>query len=119
MAFSNKLRSLPRFPPGSLLVTLGSSSFYTNIPHEQGTTACEEFLNCQALQEPPTADLCQLIQLVLSNNSFVFNNVNYSQVLGTALETRMAPSYPNLFIGKLEWEFLQTPDKYLECDGGI
>ena len=101
---------------------LGSvSSLYTNIPHEEGITACEEYLNRRELQEPPTADLCELIRLVLTKNSFVFNKTNYLQIHGTAMGTRMAPSYANLFMGKLEREFLRTQDKilYLEFGGGI
>ena len=109
--FIHKLRGLPRLPPGSLLVTLDVSSLYTNIPHEEGITACEEYLNRRELQEPPTADLCELIRLVLTKNSFVFNKTNYLQIHGTAMGTRMAPSYANLFMGKLEREFLRTQDK--------
>ena len=109
--FINKLRRLPRLPSGCLLVTLDVSPLYTNIPHEEGITACEEFLNRREIQEPPTADLCQLIQLVLSKNSLVFNNRNYLQIHGTAMGTRMAPSYANLFMGKLGREFLRTQNK--------
>ena len=109
--FINKLRRLPPLPPGCLLVTLDISALYTNIPHEEGIAACEEFLNCQEKQEPPTTDVCQPIQLVLTKNSFIFNETNYLQVHGTAMGTGMAPSYANLFMGKLELEFLQTQDK--------
>ena len=80
----NKLRGLPRLPSGCLLVTLDVSTLYTNIPHEEGTTACEEYLNRRELQEPPTADLCELIRLVLTKNAFVFNKTNYLQIHGTA-----------------------------------
>ena len=55
--------------------------------------------------------VCQLIWLVLSNNWFVFNNVNYLQVHGTAMETPMAPSSTNLFMVRLERELLPTLDK--------
>ena len=45
-------------------------------------------------------------------NSFVFNETNYLQVHGTAMGTRtMAPSYANVFMGKLERKFLQTQDR--------
>ena len=97
--------------PSCLLVTLKVSSLYTNIPHEEGITACGEFLNHPEKQELPTIDLCQLIRLVLTKNSFVFNKMNYLQVHRTAMGPRMAPSYANLFMGKLEREFLQTQDK--------
>ena len=109
--FINKLRGLPRLPPGCLLVSLDVSSLYTNIPHEEGITACEECLNRRELQEPPTADLCELIRLVLMKNSFVFNKTNYLQIYSTAMGTRMAPSYANLFMRKLEREFLRTQNK--------
>ena len=102
---------LPRLPPGCLLLTLDVSSLYTNIPHEEGITASEEFLNLQEEQKPPTTDLWQQIRLVLMKNSFVFNENNYLQVHGTTMGTRMAPSYDNLFMRKLEQEFLQTQDK--------
>ena len=78
-------------PSGSLLVTLDVSSLYTNILHEEGISACKELVNRRELQEPPKADLCQLIGLTLSKNSFVFNNVNYLQVHGTAMGTLMVP----------------------------
>ena len=51
--FINKLR---RFLL-AVLVTL-DISLYTNIPHEEGITACEELLNCREIQVPPTADFC-------------------------------------------------------------
>ena len=40
-------------------------------------------------------------------------SVNFTQVsfCGTAMGTRMAPSYANLFLGKLEHKLLQTQNK--------
>ena len=73
--------------------------------------ACEVCLNRRQKQEPSTTDLCRLIRLVLTKNSFIFNETNYLQLHGTAMGTRMAPSYATLLMGKLEREFLQTKDK--------
>ena len=109
--FINKLWRLPWLPPGCLLVTLDVSSLYKNISHEEGIAACEEFLNRREKQEPPTTDLCHIIQLVLTKNSFICNETKYLQVHGTAMGTRMATSYANLFMGKLEREFLQAQDR--------
>ena len=108
--FINRLRRLPLLPPGTLLVTLDVSSLYTNIPHEEGITACEKFLNLRDHLVPSTADLCHLIRLILTMNSFSFNGNYYLQIHGTAMGTRMAPSFANLFMGKLEREFLLTQD---------
>ena len=59
---------------------------------------------------PSTADLCHLVQLILTMNCFLFNENHYLEVHRTAISTRMAPSYANLFMGKLEREFLLTQD---------
>ena len=106
--FLNKLRELPPLPSDSLLVTLDVSSLYTNIPHDEGIKACEEALNTRTDQSLPTEDLCHLIKLILSKNAFTFNQAFYLQRSGTAMGTRMAPSYANLFMGKFEREFLRT-----------
>ena len=56
---------------------------------------------------PSTTDLFQL-----TKNLFVLmKRIIYLQVHGTAMGTRMAPSYANLFMGKLERKFLQTQNK--------
>ena len=44
--------------------------------------------------------LAQLTEIVL-NNVFEFNEY-YLQIQGTAMGTKMAPAYANLFMGKLE-----------------
>ena len=40
--------------------------------------------------------------MILTMNNFSFNNEHYLQVHGTAMGTRMAPSYANLFMGRFE-----------------
>ncbi len=41
-------------------------------------------------------------------NNFNFNGKNYLQVGGTAMGTRLAPSYANIFMGRLEQKILKT-----------
>ena len=55
--------------------------------------------------------ISKLINLVLTKNNFQFNGENYLQVLGTAMGTRMAPSFASLFMGKLEMDFLDSCEK--------
>lgn len=51
-----------------------------------------------------------LARLVLTNNNLTFNGRHFLQVLGTAIGTKMAPSYANIFMGKLESDlFEQAP----------
>ena len=108
--FINKLRKLLSLLPNSLLVTLNVTSLYINIPQKEGITACDEDLNQRESMIPSPADLhvCQLIQFIFIMNSFHINDEYYVQTHGTAMCMRMAPSYANLFMGKLEHEFLAT-----------
>jgi len=40
--------------------------------------------------------------MILTLNNFVFNGCNYHQIKGTAMGTRAAPNYANIFMGQFE-----------------
>ena len=103
--FLMKVQSLPS---DTLLITLDVSSLYTNILHVEGIAACIEALNTGETQSPPTADLAELISEILNKNAFFFGEQHYLQVHGTAMGTRMAPSYANLFMAQLERRLLDN-----------
>jgi len=46
--------------------------------------------------------------MILTLNNFKFQDKNYKQIKGTAMGTRKAPSYANLFMGLLEENFLNS-----------
>ena len=54
--------------------------------------------------------LAKLMEIVLHNNTLQFAEENYLQIQGTAIGTKMAPAYANIFMGELEREWL-THDK--------
>ena len=49
----------------------------------------------------------------LENNVFEFNEQFYLQTQGTAMGTKMAPAYANLFMGKLEEHLLHLAQKHI------
>ncbi|XP_078374399.1 uncharacterized protein LOC144657936 [Oculina patagonica] len=100
--FLLQLQNLGPLPDNALLVTLDVSSLYTNIPHNEGINACRHFLDTRQNKSLPTERICDLIRMILNMNNFSFNNQHYLQIHGTAMGTRMAPSYANLFMGKFE-----------------
>ena len=104
--FLQKLLSLGPLPQGCILVTLVVSSLYTNIPHNEGIEACQRALETRPSPAPPTSYLTRMIELILKLNNFSFNEEHYLQVQGTAMGTRVAPSYANLFMAKLEEDLL-------------
>ena len=54
------------------------------------------------------ATICRFLKLILTNNIFHFENKYYQQIQGTAMGTKMVPSYAIIFMSKLEDTFLQT-----------
>ena len=106
--FINKIRQLPQLSKDSFLITLDVSSLYSNIPHKDGIEACQHFINMGCKPKESAQSILKLIELVMTKNHFQFNDVDYLQKLGTAMGTRMAPSYASLFMGKLEKEILDS-----------
>ena len=48
-----------------------------------------------------------LAELVLKNNIFKFNPKYYIQKEGTAMGTRMAPAYANIFMSSIEEQIIE------------
>ena len=106
--FLLQLQKLGPLPDNVILVTLDVSSLFTKIPHKQGLEACRHFLNMRQHKLLPTERICDLIQMILSINNFTSNDQHFLQIHGTAMVTRMAPSYANLFMGKFEQDAIEN-----------
>ncbi|XP_064475493.1 uncharacterized protein LOC135389367 [Ornithodoros turicata] len=97
--------------PSGILVTLDVSSLYTNIPHDDGVLAAEEAFQNYSGHAFDHIVLSTFLNLILKNNNFEFDGKHYLQVNGTAMGTKMAPSYANIFMGSLEEGFLSKREK--------
>jgi hypothetical protein len=106
--YLQKMESMNALPSGIILVSMDVTSLYTNIPHNDGIEACREAWDQRAVKEPPTECLVQLLTLVLKHNNFTFIGEHFIQINGTAMGTKMAPSYANIFMGKLEKLIIQS-----------
>lgn len=97
------------FPHGAFLVTLDVVSLYTNIPHDDGIQAMiGAYEKYKILDSPSPSTIETLANLVLKLNTFEFNNSYYLQTSGTAMGTKMAPNYANIFMSKIESDFLSS-----------
>ena len=47
-----------------------------------------------------------MLRLILQENSFQFNGKDYLQIHGTAIGTKMAVSFANIFMAKIETEII-------------
>uniref|UniRef100_A0A8C5WJC8 Reverse transcriptase domain-containing protein n=1 Tax=Leptobrachium leishanense TaxID=445787 RepID=A0A8C5WJC8_9ANUR len=92
---------------GDILVTSDVQSLYTIIPHNKGIEAAKFFLEKGQKLQPEQIDfILKGIQLILEHNYFWFSEEFYLQVSGTAMGTRFAPSFANLFMAHWENSFL-------------
>ena len=114
--FANLIQST-KVPNDCILVSIDVSSLYTNIPHSDGLEAATIALADHMDQDPirpPIQVLRELMSIVLKNNIFEFNGEFYLQLQGTAMGTKMAPSYANIFMGKLEPQLIAQDPTHIQ-----
>ena len=104
--FLQKLNDLDEIPSNTLLVTMDVSALYTNIPHDEGIHACTVFLARNGSSTNFISDVKDITKFILNHNYFTFDDQFYLQTHGTAMGTKMAPVYANLFMAYLEERFL-------------
>ena len=98
------------FPAHSKLITIDVVGLYTNIPHEDLETAVRHFLSDRNDDSdiPPVDEIIKVMNHILKNNTFEFENQVYKQIFGTAMGTPMAPTISSLFMGWLEERLLNN-----------
>lgn len=84
---------------------------YPHIPHEEGLQAIRRALHKREQQNIRTDDIVDLPEIVLKNKSFVFGTEHYLQKMDSAIGTRMAPSYANIFMADPEQSLICTTSK--------
>ena len=84
------------------------TSLYTNIPQDDGIqTVRSDYENFHNNNSPiPSHYLKQMLGLVLKENSFEFKGENYLQTHGTAMGTKMAVAFANIFRAEIETNLL-------------
>ena len=105
----NILRKL-RIPNDAILCTLDVTSLYTNIPNNEGIIAVNKLLfhNRDPQENPTNHSICRLLDLVLTTNNFEFDNKHFLQIGGTAMGTKLALSFANIFMGDFEDKFIYS-----------
>ena len=103
----------------TLIVSLDVVSLYTSIPHDLGLTAIQYWIDNYTTSLPRLFSkefILDAISLVLKENTFMisFDNKHYRQLQGTAMGTKMAPTYATLVMGYFEDNLFR---KYQETFG--
>ena len=100
--FITKITSLGKIPEGAIITTLEMTSLYTNIPNHEGIIAVADHLRKDPSKGPNASYILDLLNLVLHNMYFEFNDEFFLQIRGTAMGTALAPNYANLFMDRFE-----------------
>ena len=92
-----------------MLVSTDVANLYTNIPQEEGiTVVCKTYETFHLNKPPiPTLHLRDMLRLILKENSFHFNGKNFLQTHCTAMGTKMAVSFANIFMAAVETEIIE------------
>ena len=97
-----------KVPQNAIMVSLDVTSLYTNIPQEEGIeTVCKAYETFYQRETPiPTNALRKMLRLILKENSFQFCGSDYLQTHGTAMGTKMAVAFANIFMSAVETEIM-------------
>ena len=93
--------------PDTQLFTMDIKALYPSVPQKEGLEACREALEKRKNKEIPTSALMEMLELVLQNNNFSFNNKNYVQIDGTAIGSPLGRNFAGTYMGRWEKELLQ------------
>ncbi|KAL5015231.1 hypothetical protein ScPMuIL_009501 [Solemya velum] len=100
----------PEVPDSTILASFDVTSLYTNIPHDLGLTAANFWIEKHrdlVDRRFKTDFLLSALQIVLEGNIFNFDGQTYEQMKGTAMGTKVAPTYANLVMGYLEYKLYE------------
>ena len=101
--FLQRLNQIGDIPGNALLVLFNVVDLYPHIPHE-GVEIMRRFLDKREGQSVSSESLCKLANIVLKHNYFELGKGVCHQILGTAIGTKFAPHYANIFMAGLEEE---------------
>ena len=98
-----------------ILIKNHYKSLYTNIPQDEGIQTVLDMLDSHPDTNRPNNNILKrMMTYILKYNYFQFNNDNYLQIHGTAMGTKFAPSFANIFMAHIEDLIQQNaPDNLL------
>ena len=96
--FLNCISKIKYVPHNALIVSMDVKTLYNSIPHSDGIEACKIFKIENGFTSIEISNITKIIDFILTHNYFEFNDKSYIQTHGTAMGTKMAPTYANIFM---------------------
>ena len=92
----------------SILFTFDVAALYTNVPIEEGITCVSQAFLSHPCSSRPDATIISILRLLLTTNTFRFDDQHFQQVHGVAMGKCFGGSFANLFLGTWERNALAT-----------
>lgn len=101
-----RLDKNPRF--NFIFASFDVVSLYTTIPNDLGIEAIQYWVKKFAndIRPLPTSLIVAMLEIVLKQNTFQYRKKYFMQINGTAMGTKVAPTYANLVLAYLENKLL-------------
>ncbi len=91
------------------MVTLDVKAIYPNIPQGAGIFSVSKALRKHRPKpgtKPSNRSIIRLLSHVLQMNNFVFNGKMFRQIKGTAMGTKCAPAFANIYMNDIEEKYV-------------
>ncbi|CAB1351377.1 unnamed protein product [Coregonus sp. 'balchen'] len=111
MGMINTLKTMHNINGEMLMSCFDVESLYTTIPHQGGLEAMAHYLSQRPTGTLPSTNcIVELAEIVVTKNFFMFDNYMFIQQNGTAMGSKMAPNYANLYLGLFEKNVIFSPN---------
>ncbi|CAJ0964548.1 unnamed protein product [Ranitomeya imitator] len=117
--FLRIIQHLGTVPTESILVTLDVNSLYTSITHDKGIEATKFLLESSDMSVDSIQFCLDLLDIVLRENYFLFEDTFYVQRCGTAMGANVAPAYANAYMNFFEINYVFSNDLFSQFCLGI
>ncbi|EJK59557.1 hypothetical protein THAOC_20197, partial [Thalassiosira oceanica] len=97
-------------PPNAVMFTADCTSMYTNIKTEVALDLIGNYLreNSNLLEDCDVDALIDALHLMMNNMIFLFGDLFYRQITGTAMGVPPAVDWADIYFGLHEMEFLNN-----------
>ena len=89
-----------------MLCNINVTARYPSIPHDDGLAKLRNALLVNSIPTLTINGICDMTELVLKRNVFEFSKKYFIQTSGTAIGSKLAPGYTNLFLSIFEHNML-------------
>jgi hypothetical protein len=97
-------------PKGAIMFCIDVKALYPSVLCKEARTASQKALQGRTNKSLTTKCVLDMLDLVLENNNFSFNDKHYIQREGTAIGSHLGMNYACTFLGDWEKELLQKSE---------